>query len=105
MDRLEAMSIFLAVVEAGSLSGAARRLKTPLARVSHKVSELESRPQTKLFNRSSHKVVLTEAGDSYVVACKRILADVMEAERAASGEYAAPTGELTVTAPMGLGRV
>jgi DNA-binding transcriptional LysR family regulator len=104
MDRLEAMSIFLAVVEAGSLSSAARRQKTPLATVSRKISELESHLQTKLFNGSTRKVVLTEAGSSYVVACKRILADVMEAERAASGEYAAATGGLTVTAPVGLGR-
>jgi len=50
-------------------------------------------------------LVLTEAGSSYVAACKRILADVTEAEYAASGEYAAPTGELTVTAPVDLGRV
>jgi DNA-binding transcriptional LysR family regulator len=54
---------------------------------------------------SSHKLVLTEAGSSYVAACKRILADVTEAECAASGEYAAPTGQLTVTAPVDLGRV
>ena len=105
MDRLEAMSLFLTVVEAGSLSAAARRLHAPLATVSRKVSDLESHLRTKLFNRSSHKLVLTEAGSSYVVACKRILTDVMEAERAASGEYAAPTGQLTVTAPVDLGRV
>jgi len=105
MDRLEAMSIFLAVVEAGSLSAAARRLKTPLATVSRKISELESHLRTKLFNRSSRKLVLTDAGNSYVVACKRILADMAEAERAASGEYSAPTGELIVTAPVGLGRI
>src|ERR1700737_3522237 len=59
MDRLDAMSTFLAVVEAGS---------------------------------------------SYLAACKRILADVTEAERMASGEFTAPTGELTVTAPVSLGR-
>ena len=105
MDRLEAMSIFLTVVEAGSLSAAARRLHAPLATVSRKVSDLESHLRTKLFNRSSHKLVLTEAGSSYVAACKRILADVTEAECAASGEYAAPTGQLTVTAPVDLGRV
>src|SRR5262249_2942496 len=105
MDRLEAMSIFLAVVEAGSLSAAARRLKTPLATVSRKVSELESHLRTKLFNRSSRKLVLTDAGSSYVVACKCILADVTEAERAASGEYTAPTGELIVTAPVAGGRM
>ena len=97
MDRLEAMSTFLAVIETGSLSAAARRLNTPLATVSRKVSDLESHLQTKLFNRSSRKLVLTDAGSSYVAACKRILADVTEAERAASGEYSAPTGELVVT--------
>src|SRR5882757_6214066 len=104
MDRLEAMSTFLAVVEAGSLSAAARRLKTPLTTISRKVSELESHLRIKLFSRSSRQLVLTDAGSSYVAACKRILADVSEAERIASGEYAAPTGELTVTAPVGLGR-
>jgi DNA-binding transcriptional LysR family regulator len=105
MDRLEAMSTFLAVVETGSLSAAARRLNSPLATVSRKVSDLESHLRTKLFNRSSRKLVLTDAGSSYVAACKRILADVGEAERAASGEYAAPTGELIVTASVGLGRI
>src|ERR1700733_2477482 len=103
MDRVEAMSIVLAVVEASSLSAAARRLNTPLATISRKVSELESHLQTRLFVRSSRKLVLTEAGSSYVAACKRILADVTEAECAASGEYVAPTGELTVTAPVDLG--
>src|SRR5260370_24549000 len=105
MDRMEAMSTFLTVVEQGSLSAAARRLKTPLTTVSRKVSELESHLRTKLFNRSSRQLVLTDTGTSYVAACKRILADVSEAERSASGEYAAPTGELAVTTPLGLGRV
>jgi DNA-binding transcriptional LysR family regulator len=104
MDRLEAMSTFLAVVEAGGLSAASRRLNTPLATVSRKISELESRLRTKLFDRTTHKLVLTGAGSSYVDGCKRILAD-SEAERAASGEYVAPTGELSVTAPVGIGRI
>ena len=56
MDRLEAVSTLLAVVETGSLSAAARQLKTPLATVSRKVSELESHLRTKLFNRSSRKL-------------------------------------------------
>src|SRR6516164_3651167 len=105
MDRLESMSTLLAVVEAGSLSAAARRLNTPLATVSRKISELESHLRTKLFNRSNRQLVLTDAGSSYVAACKRILADVTEAERAASGEYTVPTGELLLTAPVGLGRI
>src|SRR5438105_6820773 len=76
MDRLEAMSIALAVAEAGSLTAAARRKKTPLATVSRKVSELEAHLQTKLFNRTNRALVLTDAGRSFVVAAKRILADV-----------------------------
>src|SRR6202795_1636495 len=104
MDRLEAMSTFLAVGEAGSLSAAARQMKPPLTTVSRKVSELELHLRTKLFNRSSRQLVLTDAGSSYLTACKRILADVTEAERTASGEYAAPTGELSVTTPIGIGR-
>jgi DNA-binding transcriptional LysR family regulator len=62
MDRLDAMSTFLDVVEAGSLSAAARRLKMPLTTVSRNVSELELHLRTKLFNRSSRQLVLTERG-------------------------------------------
>jgi DNA-binding transcriptional LysR family regulator len=105
MDRLEAMSIVLAVVEGGSLSAAARQQKTPLATVSRKVSELEAQLRTKLFNRSSRALVPTDAGRSYIAAAKRILADVAEAERAASGEYTTPRGDLSVSAPVALGRL
>jgi DNA-binding transcriptional LysR family regulator len=105
MDRLDAMSLVLAIAETGSLSAAARRQKTPLATVSRKVAELEAHLRTKLFNRSSRALVLTEAGRSYVAASKRILADVAEAERVASGEYAAPRGELILSATIGFGRI
>ena len=60
MNRLEAMSIVLAVAEAGSLSAAARRQKTPLATVSRKVSELEAHLQTKLLNRTTRRVASYE---------------------------------------------
>ena len=67
--------------------GCGAAIENALATVSRKVSELESHLQTKLFNRSSRKLVLTDAGSSYFASCKRFLADVTEAERAASGEY------------------
>jgi DNA-binding transcriptional LysR family regulator len=105
MDRLEAMSILLAVVEAGSLSAAARRRGIPLATVSRKVSDLETHLRTRLLNRSSRRITLTDAGRSYVAACKGILEGVEEAERSASGEYRTPKGDLTITAPMVFGRV
>ena len=105
MDRLESMSILLAAVEAGSLSAAARRLGTPLATVSRKVSELEAHLKTRLLNRSSRRLTLTDAGRYYVIACKRILEDVGEAERTTSGEFRAPKGDLIITAPIVFGRL
>lgn len=105
MDRLDAMSVLVAAAEAGSLSGAARKLGTPLATVSRKVSELEAHLKTRLLNRSSRRLTLTDAGRSYVEACKRILEEVGEAERAAAGEYRAPRGDLIVTAPIVFGRL
>jgi DNA-binding transcriptional LysR family regulator len=105
MDRLESMSTLLTAVEAGSLSAAARQLAIPLSTVSRRISELEAHLKARLLNRSSRKLTLTDAGRSYVEACKRILEDVGEAERAASGEYSAAKGELNMTAPMVFGRL
>ena len=105
MDRLEAMSVLLVVVDAGSLSAASRRLGAPLATVSRKVLELEAHLKTRLLIRSSRRVTLTEAGRSYVAACRRILDDVGEAERTAAGEYTAPKGDLLITAPIVFGRL
>jgi DNA-binding transcriptional LysR family regulator len=105
MDRLESMSTLLAAVEAGSLSAASRKLGMPLATVSRKVSELEAHLRTRLVNRSSRRLTLTDAGHSYVAACKRILEDIAEAERAAAGEFSAPRGHLIITAPIVFGRL
>ncbi|MCS0629621.1 LysR family transcriptional regulator [Telluria mixta] len=105
MDRLEAMSILLAVVDAGSLSAAARRLGMPLPTVSRKVAELEAHLRARLLHRTTRQLSLTEAGAAYVAACRRILDDVGEAERIATGEYGAPKGELAVTAPIVFGRL
>jgi DNA-binding transcriptional LysR family regulator len=104
-DRFESMSVLIAVVEAGSFSAAARRLDMPLPTVSRKVGELESLLQTRLLHRTTRQLVLTEAGQSYVAACRRILEEVGEAERAASGEYAAPRGDLVIAAPIVFGRL
>ena len=105
MDRLDSMSVLVTVAEAGSLSAAARQLDTPLTTVSRKISVLEGHLKTQLLTRSSRRISLTDAGKSYVAACKRILEDVGEAERIAAGEYTAPKGELSVTAPIVFGRL
>ena len=105
MNRLESMSILVAVADSGSLSAAARSLGMPLATVSRKVGELESHLKTRLLHRTTRRLSLTEAGSSYVAACRRILEEIGEAERAATGEYASPKGELVVTAPVVFGRL
>ena len=105
MNRLESMSVLVAVVDAGSLSAAGRQLNMPLPTVSRKISELEAHVNARLVIRSTRKLTVTEAGRAYIAACKRILQDVAEAERSASGEYSAPQGELTVTAPIVFGRL
>jgi DNA-binding transcriptional LysR family regulator len=105
MDRLEAMSVLIAVADSGSLSAASRNLGIPLPTVSRKLSELETHLGTRLFNRSTRKLALTDAGATYLPACKRILEQVSDAERAASGEYVSPRGDLVITAPVVFGRL
>ena len=105
MDRLEAMTLLVTSVEVGSLSGASRRLGVPLPTVSRKISELEAHLKTRLLTRTTRRLALTDAGHSYVAACKRILEEIGEAERAATGEYSAPKGELVITAPIVFGRL
>lgn len=105
MDRLEAMSILVAVTEQGSLSAAGRVLKVPLATLSRKLSDLEALLGTRLLIRTTRKLTLTDAGIAYVAAARRILEEVDEAEREAAGEFTAPKGGLVVTAPTTFGRL
>jgi DNA-binding transcriptional LysR family regulator len=105
MDRLESMHVLLAAVETGSLSKASRRLHQPLATVSRKVSELEAHLKAVLLIRSARGLELTPAGRSYVTGARAVLEQLSEIERAASGEYLEPKGDLTVTAPVMFGRL
>ncbi|RYE29992.1 MAG: LysR family transcriptional regulator [Hyphomicrobiales bacterium] len=103
MDRFEAMRTLVAAVDGGSLSAASRSLNVPLPTVSRRVSDLESFLGSQLVVRTSRKLLLTEAGTAYVASARRVLDELSEAERAASGEYRAPRGELIVTAPIAFG--
>lgn len=104
MDRFDAMSVLLAVAEAGSLSAGARRLGTPLATVSRKVGELERHLGTRLLLRSSRGLALTEEGRAFVAASRRILDDLEAAEREAAGDFGALRGGFHVTAPVEFGQ-
>ncbi len=105
MDRIEAMSILASVVDNGSFSAAARKLRAPLATVSRKVADLERRLGARLLVRTTRRLALTDAGTTYLAAARRILEAVDEAERTATGEFRAPRGELVLTAPILLGRL
>ncbi|MEO6280044.1 LysR family transcriptional regulator [Roseateles sp.] len=105
MDRFEAMAVFVAICEAGSLSAAARRLEQPLATVSRKLAQLEAQLKTRLIARSTRRLELTDAGRDYLDASRQILEQVDEAERAASGAYARPHGQLVISAPVVFGRL
>jgi len=104
MDRLDAMQVLLAVVDAGSLSAGSRKLNAPLPSVSRKVADLERHLGTQLLIRTSRNIQLTDPGRDYVDAARQIVAQLKEAELRASGEYDAPRGELTVTMPLAFGR-
>lgn len=103
MDRFEAMSVLLAVVEAGSLSAGARRLHTPLATVSRKVGDLEKHLGVRLVLRTRRGLSLTDEGRAFVAASRRILEELDAAERQISGDYGALRGGLHVTAPIAFG--
>jgi DNA-binding transcriptional LysR family regulator len=105
MDRFEAMRTLLAAVDGGSLSAASRALNTPLPTISRRVSDLEAHLGAQLLVRTSRKLILTEAGEAFVAATRRVLEDLADAERAASGEYRVPRGELMVTAPIMFGKL
>jgi DNA-binding transcriptional LysR family regulator len=98
MSRFHAMQVFVKVAEASSFAEAARQLNMSPPAVTRAVAALEDRIGARLFTRTTRTVKLTEAGTRYFDDCRRILADVTEAEAAAAGSYAMPTGILTVTA-------
>jgi DNA-binding transcriptional LysR family regulator len=105
MDRFDALRTLIAAVDGGSLSAAARSLGMPLPTVSRKISELEAHLGTQLLMRTSRKLLLTDAGAGFVAASRRVMAELEEAERSASGEYRAPRGDLLITAPINFGKL
>ena len=99
MDRIEAMRVFVAALDEGSLAGAARLLKRSPAAISRAIAFLEAHVGVELLHRTTRSLRLSEAGERYAAACRRILAELEEAEIAAAGEKSAPRGVLTLTAP------
>lgn len=105
MDRLHAMQVFVRVAETGGFAQAARQLNLSPPAVTRAIAWVENRLGARLFVRTTRSVKLTEPGQRFLDDCKRILADIDEAEGAAGGSYAAPTGTLTISAPVLFGQM
>ncbi|CAB3642120.1 LysR family transcriptional regulator [Paraburkholderia rhynchosiae] len=104
MDTLQNMRVFVRVVEAGSFTGAAQHLNTTTAYASRAVSDLETHLRTRLLNRTTRRIALTEAGERYLQRCEQILAYVDQAEAEASDAHARPSGKLKVHAMTSFGQ-
>jgi DNA-binding transcriptional LysR family regulator len=100
MDRIEAMRVFVAALDEGSLVGAARKLGRSPAAVSRAIAFLEAHVGAQLLHRTTRSIKLSEAGERYATACRRVLAVLEEADTAVAEERSAPRGTLTVTAPV-----
>ncbi|SDN71364.1 DNA-binding transcriptional regulator, LysR family [Pseudomonas arsenicoxydans] len=100
MDRFQEMQVFAAVAKEQGFSAAARLLGMSAASVTRAVAALEKRIGTQLLTRTTRSVYLSEAGQRFLEDCRRILAEVQEAEDSAAGSHAQPRGQLTITAPV-----
>ena len=103
MDRLNSMRVFALAAQAGTLSGAARILDISPSMATKHVDALEARLGVKLLHRTTRKLVLTEAGEAYLDAAQRILADVDEADAAATAQRTRATGLLRLNTPLSYG--
>ena len=100
MDRIDAMRVFVAALDEGSLAGAGRKLGRSAAAVSRAVASLECHLGVQLLHRTTRVIKLSEAGKRYAAACRRMLTDLQEADMLAAGERSTPRGTLTLTAPV-----
>ena len=105
MDKLNAMVTFVQIAERGSLTSAAQGLDTSLSSVVRTLATLEASLGVRLMNRTTRRMALTAEGQQYLERCRRILADVEDAEQALRGTAQDPSGLLRVTAPVLFGQL
>jgi len=105
MDRLDSLRVFVAVREANGFAEAARRLGLSASAVTRAILALEQRLGAQLLHRTTRSLRVTEAGGRFLEDCRRILADLDEAEASARGAHAVAQGQLAVTAPSMFGRL
>ena len=105
MNRLENMETFARIVEAGSISGAAERAGIAVSVASRRLKELEGYLGIALFQRTTRKLNLTDAGEAFYRDCLRILDEVEQAESAATDRHERIRGRLKVALPSSFGHI
>ena len=105
MDKLQAMAVFVQIAERGSLTAATETLDKSLPSVVRILASLEEALRVRLFNRTTRRIALTEEGRIYLESCRRILAEIDDAESALGQDEAEPHGTITVTAPVRFGEM
>jgi DNA-binding transcriptional LysR family regulator len=105
MDRIDAMTAFVAVADLKGFAPAARKLGLSPSGVTRLIAALEDHLGTRLLQRTTRSVTLTDTGSRYLERARRILGDVEEAEISAQAERTQPSGRLVVSAPIGFGRI
>lgn len=105
MDKLKAMSTFVAIVEQGSLSAAADKLDRSPAAIVRTLASLEQHLGVRLLNRSTRRIALTDEGSEYLQHCRRILSDIQAIELQLDSRRTDPAGKLSITAPVMFGRL
>jgi DNA-binding transcriptional LysR family regulator len=103
MDVFQTMRCFIAVAQSGSFTAAAATLDTSTTNVSKAVSSLEARLQTRLINRTTRRLALTEAGLRYLQRCERIIEEMREADEEAGTAQTQPVGRLKIHAMSAVG--
>lgn len=105
MDRLRAMSVFIAIADTGSLTAAARRLSLTATTVSRLLSDLEAHLSVELAVRTPRQMTLTDEGRTYLELARRVIDDVESTEARMAGVKGELSGELVITAPIVFGRL
>jgi DNA-binding transcriptional LysR family regulator len=105
LDQFAAMATFVRVVDAGSLSGAARSLPSSLTSVSRQISALEQHFRTPLLLRTTRHLALTDDGRMLYERAKSILGELREVEATLSRHRRAPSGRIRISAPTLIGRL
>jgi DNA-binding transcriptional LysR family regulator len=100
MNQLHLITVFVAVVDTHGFAGAARKLNMSPPAVTRAINELEAHLGLRLLTRTTRTVRVTDAGERYFHDCRRILAELLEADESVSGMHLAPKGRLTITAPV-----